>query len=139
VLEPTQDEEQLVERIAALDIGKAEVVCCVRVPDPAASGKRLQEITTHTTMTRSLLALCDRLRQVGVTRVIMEATGLLESAVLPAGSGRVRSVAGQRPRRQASAGPAEDGQDRRGVVVQGRRTRDGPGQFRAAATDPGAA
>ena len=75
MLEPTQDDEQIVERIAALDIGKAEVVCCVRVPSARASGKRLQEVTTHTTMTRSLLAMCERLRQLGVTRVVMEATG----------------------------------------------------------------
>jgi len=39
MLEQTQDNEQVVERIAALDIGKAELVCCVRVPDPKASGK----------------------------------------------------------------------------------------------------
>jgi transposase len=31
-------------------------------------------VTTYTTMTRSLLLMCDRLRQLGVTRVIMEAT-----------------------------------------------------------------
>jgi transposase len=30
MLEPTQDNEQIIERIAALDIGKAELVCCVR-------------------------------------------------------------------------------------------------------------
>ena len=74
MLEQTQDNEQVVERIAALDIGKAELVCCVRVPDPKASGKRLQEVTTYSTMTRSLLAMADRLRQLGVTRVVMEAT-----------------------------------------------------------------
>jgi len=74
VLETTRDNEQIIERIAALDIGKAEVVCCVRVPDPSLSGKRLQEVSTHRTMTRSLLVMCDRLRQLGVTRVIMEAT-----------------------------------------------------------------
>jgi transposase len=74
MLEPTQDNEQVVARIAALDIGKAELVCCARVPDPKASGKRLQEVTTHSTMTRSLLAMADRLRQLGVTRVVMEAT-----------------------------------------------------------------
>jgi transposase len=73
-LEATRDNEQIIERIAALDIGKEEVVCCVRVPDPTSSGKRLQEVTTHRTMTRSLLAMCDRLRELGVTRVIMEAT-----------------------------------------------------------------
>ena len=74
MLEQTQDNEQVVERIAALDIGKAELVCCARVPDPKASGRRLQEVTTHSTMTRSLLAMADRLRQLGVTRVVMEAT-----------------------------------------------------------------
>jgi transposase len=73
-LEVTRDNEQIIERIAALDIGKEEVVCCVRVPDPGASGKRLQEVTTHRTMTRSLLLMSDRLRELGVTRVIMEAT-----------------------------------------------------------------
>jgi len=75
VLEPTQDNEQIIERIAALDIGKAELVCCIRVPDPKASGKRLQEVTTYSTMTRSLLGMCDRLRHAGVSRVVMEATG----------------------------------------------------------------
>jgi transposase len=74
VLEATTDDEQIIERIAALDIGKAEVACCVRVPDPAGSGKRLQEVSTHTTMTRSLLRLADRLAELGVTRVVMEAT-----------------------------------------------------------------
>jgi transposase len=74
MLEPTQDNEQIIERIAALDIGKAELVCCVRAPDVQAAGKRLQEVATYPTMTRSLLGMCDRLRQVGVTRVVMEAT-----------------------------------------------------------------
>ncbi|HEX2809892.1 MAG TPA: hypothetical protein VHN80_27325 [Kineosporiaceae bacterium] len=57
MLEPTQDGEQVVERTAALDIGKAELVCCVRVPDVQAAGKRLQEVATYSTMTRSLLAM----------------------------------------------------------------------------------
>ena len=46
MLAPTQDAEQVVERIAALDIGKAELVCCVRVPDVQAAGQRLQEVAT---------------------------------------------------------------------------------------------
>ena len=32
----SSDDEQIIERVAALDIGKAEVVCCVRLP---ASGR----------------------------------------------------------------------------------------------------
>jgi transposase len=35
VLEETNDTEEIVGRVAALDIGKAELVCCVRVPGGA--------------------------------------------------------------------------------------------------------
>jgi transposase len=57
-----------------LDIGKAELVCCVRVPGEGKRGKRLQEVRTYSTMTRSLLVLADRLGALGVTRVVLEAT-----------------------------------------------------------------
>jgi transposase len=74
VLQETHDTEELIERIAALDIGKAELTCCVRVPSSTAPGKRSQEVMTYKTMTRSLLVLADRLAELGVTRVVMEAT-----------------------------------------------------------------
>jgi transposase len=74
VLQETTDREEIIERIAALDIGKAEVVCCVRVPHEGRPGRRLQEVETYSTMTRSLLAMADQLACLGVTRVVMEAT-----------------------------------------------------------------
>jgi transposase len=74
VLQETQDREEIIQRVAALDIGKAEVVCCVRVPDESKSGRRLQEVEAYSTMTGSLLRMSDRLRCLGVTRVVMEAT-----------------------------------------------------------------
>jgi transposase len=74
VLEETQEREEIIERIAALDIGKAALVCCVRLPNPARPGRRLQEVDSYSTMTRSLLRMADRLRDLGVTRVVMEAT-----------------------------------------------------------------
>jgi transposase len=74
VLQETQDDAQVVERVAALDIGKAEVVCCVRVPSSTGSRRRAQEVRTFTTMTRSLMAMGDWLAGLGVTRVVMEAT-----------------------------------------------------------------
>lgn len=74
MLEETSDDARAVERVAALDIGKAEVVCCVRVPSPAGSGRRAQEVRTWSTMTRSLIELGDWLTGLGVTRVVMEAT-----------------------------------------------------------------
>ncbi len=75
MLEETQETQEIIQRIAALDIGKAELVCCIRVPGAGKRGRRLQEVQTYSTMTRSLLVLADRLRQLGVTRVVMEATG----------------------------------------------------------------
>jgi len=74
VLQETTDREEIIERVAALDIGKAELVCCVRVPHEDKPGRRLQEVQTYSTMTRSLLSLSDHLRCLGVTRVVMEAT-----------------------------------------------------------------
>jgi transposase len=74
VLEETMETEELIARVAALDIGKKELVCCIRVPGARGRGKRLQEVGTYQTMTRSLLVLADRLAELGVTRVVMEAT-----------------------------------------------------------------
>jgi transposase len=74
MLTETQDDQEIIARVAALDIGKAELVCCVRVPDEDRPGRRLQEVQTYPTMTRPLLHLADRLRCLGVTRVVMEAT-----------------------------------------------------------------
>jgi transposase len=74
VLEETQETEEIIQRVAALDVGKAELTCCVRVPGQSGSGRRLQEVRTYQTMTRLLLVLADRLAELGVTRVVMEAT-----------------------------------------------------------------
>jgi transposase len=74
MLTETQDNQEIIARVAALDIGKAEVVCCVRVPPEDRPGRRLQEVETYSTMTRSLLGMADHLRCLGVTRVVMEAT-----------------------------------------------------------------
>jgi len=73
MLAETQDNEEIIERVAALDIGKAELVCCVRIPREGRPG-RLQEVETYSTMTRPLPGMADHLRCLGVTRVVMEAT-----------------------------------------------------------------
>ncbi len=74
MLQETQDTEEIIERVAALDIGKKELVCCLRLPDQDTPGRRLQEVETYPTMTRSLLGMSDHLGALGVTRVVMEAT-----------------------------------------------------------------
>ena len=57
------DEPEIIERVAALDVAKAEVVCCARVPGPG--GRRTQEVRTVSTMTAALLALGDWLAGLG--------------------------------------------------------------------------
>ncbi len=74
VLEEDQQVEEIIERVAACDIGKAELVCCARVPHETKPGRRLQEVQTYSTMTRSLLAMSDHLRSLMISRVVMEAT-----------------------------------------------------------------
>jgi transposase len=74
MLTTTQDNEEIIERVAALDIGKAELMCCVRVPGEDHPGRRLQEVHACPTLTRSVLRLAGHLARLGVTRVVMEAT-----------------------------------------------------------------
>ncbi|MFG2007283.1 IS110 family transposase [Spirillospora sp. NPDC048911] len=62
------------QRVAALDIGKAELVACVRVPHDHDPGKRRQQVRTYPTSTPGLLELRDWLVCQGVTRCVMEAT-----------------------------------------------------------------
>lgn len=66
--------ETIIERVAGIDVGKAEVVCCVRVPDAARPGRRGQQVRRFTTMTASLGQMCDWFAELGVTRVVMEST-----------------------------------------------------------------
>lgn len=74
MLAESQDEEQIIARVAALDIGKAELVCCVRIPAEGNPKRRLQEVSTHSTMSRSLAELANHLVDLRIERVVMEAT-----------------------------------------------------------------
>lgn len=74
MLAESVDEDQIIARVAAVDVGKAELVCCVRVPGADGAKRRLQEVSTHSTMTRSLADLANYLVDLGIERVVMEAT-----------------------------------------------------------------
>ncbi|WP_405088818.1 IS110 family transposase [Microbispora sp. NBC_01389] len=65
---------EIVQRVCAIDIAKADLVACVRVPHDTDQGKRVQEIREFTTLTASLLRLADWLRSQQVELVAMEAT-----------------------------------------------------------------
>ena len=62
------------ERCAGLDIGKDEVVACVRTPAAAGKG-RSSELRVFRTFTSGLEELAGWLTTNGVVEVVMEATG----------------------------------------------------------------
>jgi transposase len=64
----------IVERPAALDVHKAQVTACVRVP--AQDGGREPHLAEFQTTVRGLLALRDWLAAHQVSQVVMEATGV---------------------------------------------------------------
>jgi transposase len=64
----------VVDRVAGLDVHKASVTACVRVP--GAAGKREELTRTFATTVPALLALADWLEAHAVTQVAMEATGV---------------------------------------------------------------
>jgi transposase len=61
------------ERCAGIDISKADVKVCIRVPGPGR--RRRREVRTFSTMTKDLLVMRDWLLAEQITVVAMEATG----------------------------------------------------------------
>ena len=74
-MQDVQDEPLFVQRVAGLDIAKAEAEVTVRVPSETTPGRRQQETRTVGTTRRDLEDLADWLRGWGVTKIGMEATG----------------------------------------------------------------
>ena len=129
----SDDDEQIIERVAALDIGKAEIVCCICLPATDGGKRRVQEVSTHSTMVPSLCELANRLVELGVQRVVMEATSdywrppfyLFEAHGLDPWLVNAKDVKHL---------PGRPKTDRLGcgVVVQGRRAADAAAQLRPA-------
>jgi transposase len=66
--------ETIVKRAAGLDVHKAQVTACVRVPGRGRA--RVQDVAEFQTTVRGLLALRDWLKAHRVTQLAMEATGV---------------------------------------------------------------
>ncbi len=73
-MEEVDEVELVVQRVAALDLGKATLEACMRVPHPGKPGRRMQEIRGYATTTAALLEMAIWLRQWGIERVVMEST-----------------------------------------------------------------
>jgi transposase len=73
-MEEVDEVELVVQRVAALDLGKATLEACMRVPHSSKPGRRMQEIRAYATTTAALLEMAIWLRQWGIERVVMEST-----------------------------------------------------------------
>jgi len=97
----------LAQRCAGIDIGKNEVVACVRTPAPSGQGRRKQT-RTFSSFTGELEAMADWFTAAGVTEVAMEATGSYWRPVWYVLEERAFCVAaGQRPSGEDPAGAQE--------------------------------
>src|SRR5674476_1418834 len=99
-------DEEIVARVAGIDVAKDSGMVCTRVPHQSQPGKRTTTVWSVSARTNSIIELADRLAEERIERVVLEATSdywrpfyyLL-----------------------ASAGPG-------GVVVNARRGENGPGR-----------
>lgn len=67
-------DEELVARVAAIDVAKNSGMVCTRVPDPARAGRRLTEVWNVSARTNAIVALGQQLAAAGIERVVLEAT-----------------------------------------------------------------
>jgi Transposase len=73
-MEEVDEVELHVQRVAALDLGKATLTACVRVPHQHTPGRRMQEVREYPTTTAELRNMMVWFRQWDVQRVVMEST-----------------------------------------------------------------
>jgi transposase len=69
-----EDHEEVVERVAAIDVAKASGKVCTRVPHPNIAGRRVTKVWDVRTTTNAIMELADELARQGVERVVVEST-----------------------------------------------------------------
>jgi transposase len=114
VMEPQEIEdeehEQILERVAAVDVAKASGMVCTRVPHQARTGKRRTRVQLVDATTNAILELGGHLAAEGIEKVTLESTSdywriwfyLLEAAGLDVQLVRAQDV------KQASGRPKTD-------------------------------
>lgn len=68
-----EDPEEVVERVAAVDVAKASGKVCTRVPNPT-TGRRITKVWDVGTTTRAVMDLADELTHQRIERVVVEST-----------------------------------------------------------------
>src|SRR5664279_3174415 len=71
---PDEEHEQVVARVAAIDVAKASGMVCTRAPHPSIPGRRVSKVWEVPATTNAILALADQLSDAGIERVVVEST-----------------------------------------------------------------
>jgi transposase len=69
-----EEHEQIVERVAAIDVAKASGMVCTRVPHQTTAGKRSTRVWEVSATTNAIIELADQLACQGIERVVVEST-----------------------------------------------------------------
>src|SRR5438309_3038069 len=69
-----EEHEQLLERVAAIDVAKASGMVCTRIRHPSVAKRRLTRVWEVKATTESIMELADSLVEQRIERVTMEAT-----------------------------------------------------------------
>ena len=70
----TDEQEERLERVAAIDVAKATGMVCTRLPHPTTEGRRVTKVWNVASTTNAILELADALAAQGVERVVVEST-----------------------------------------------------------------
>jgi transposase len=68
------EREEIVGRVAAIDVAKASGMVCTRVPHATRAGKRVTTVWQVASTTNQILELADQLAGEGIERVVVEST-----------------------------------------------------------------
>jgi transposase len=74
LIEAEGESDQVVERVAAVDVAKASAMVCTRVPHPSVAGRRLTRVSEVRSTTNAIIALAEQLVGEGIERVVVEST-----------------------------------------------------------------
>jgi len=69
-----EEHEQIVERVAAIDVAKASGQVCTRVPHVSIPGRRVTKVWNVEATTNAITALAEQLAGEGIGRVVVEST-----------------------------------------------------------------
>jgi transposase len=68
------EHEEIVGRVAAIDVAKASGMVCTRVPHATRAGRRVTRVWQVASTTNQILELADQLAGEGIERVVVEST-----------------------------------------------------------------